>query len=159
MNVSTQPLLDRVAQLSWKRFQRYIGPQYGVFRRKAYSTPDASALNRFSKKLGEPFASEKLQAELPFPGSISRPGVVHETLLIEPPRYMPALWQSLEKGGVHCKVHSFAHMGEVYALPEPIVFMCTGVGSARLCADPNVYPIRGQLVLLKPQALDLPSCS
>jgi glycine/D-amino acid oxidase-like deaminating enzyme len=39
----------------------------------------------------------------------------------------------------------------VAALPENLVFNCTGLGSAGLFGDQGLVPVRGQLAILLPQ--------
>ena len=43
-------------------------------------------------------------------------------------------------------------MAQVAALPEAVVFNCTGLGAAALFGDTGMTPARGQLVILQPQA-------
>jgi glycine/D-amino acid oxidase-like deaminating enzyme len=40
---------------------------------------------------------------------------------------------------------------QVAALPEPTVFNCTGLGAAALFGDASMTPVRGQLLVLRPQ--------
>jgi hypothetical protein len=40
---------------------------------------------------------------------------------------------------------------EVQALPEKVVFNCTGLGAKALFSDDDLVPIRGQLTFLVPQ--------
>ena len=44
-------------------------------------------------------------------------------------------------------------MGEaaVLKLPEPVIVNCTGLGTRNIWADPKLYPVKGHLVLLRPQ--------
>jgi glycine/D-amino acid oxidase-like deaminating enzyme len=46
---------------------------------------------------------------------------------------------------------AFVSPQEVLQLSEPIIVNCTGLGSRALWDDCRVYPIKGQLALLKPE--------
>src|SRR3546814_12494794 len=48
-------------------------------------------------------------------------------------------------------VRDFHTPADITALPEALVFNCTGLGSNRLFGDAELQPMRGQLAVLLPQ--------
>jgi glycine/D-amino acid oxidase-like deaminating enzyme len=48
-------------------------------------------------------------------------------------------------------VKEFRSREEIAALPEPIIFNCTGLGARSLFDDQGLIPVRGQLEVLLPQ--------
>jgi glycine/D-amino acid oxidase-like deaminating enzyme len=40
---------------------------------------------------------------------------------------------------------------DITALPEQVVINCTGLGSKALFNDPDLVPLKGQLIVLEPQ--------
>jgi len=53
-------------------------------------------------------------------------------------------------GGI-IRVRGFASPAEIAALPEKLVFNCTGLGSRDLFGDKELRPVRGQVAILLPQ--------
>jgi glycine/D-amino acid oxidase-like deaminating enzyme len=49
------------------------------------------------------------------------------------------------------EVRKFAAPADIAALPESLVFNCTGLGSRELFGDQDLRPARGQLAILEPQ--------
>ncbi|MFQ3582614.1 FAD-dependent oxidoreductase [Chloracidobacterium validum] len=65
--------------------------------------------------------------------------------VVETPRYLPYLVQRFETGGgviVERQVSSLDEVGADY----PLIINCTGLGARQLVNDPEVFPIRGQVV-------------
>ena len=72
-------------------------------------------------------------------------------MLIEPNIYLRQLMRDILLSGGRIHVRSFASPQDIAALPETLVFNCTGLGSRALFGDEKLHPVRGQLVLLLPQ--------
>ena len=49
------------------------------------------------------------------------------------------------------EIRRFATPADLAALPESLVFNCTGLGSRDLFNDQDLHPARGQLAILEPQ--------
>ncbi len=98
------------------------------------------------------FSSQAL-TRLPIAG-LEQPGSAHETLLITPPVYLPWLVGRLRERGCAFSFRRFDSASQVAALPDTAVINCLGMGSKPLYSDSRLVPIRGRLVLLKPQRLD-----
>jgi glycine/D-amino acid oxidase-like deaminating enzyme len=84
----------------------------------------------------------------PFPWPVTRRFV---TMMIEPSTYLPALLREVRLAGARVVVGELRSVDEVAALPEPVVFNCTGLGSRKLFGDDELVAMRGQLVVLLPQ--------
>lgn len=141
--------LDRWVRRSAERFLKLRGETYGVYERPNYATPGAgSALTRLPTDL---FPTRELDA-LPF-ATAPRAGRVHQTLLIEPPVYLPRLLRRVFDLGGLVLTRAFEHAEQVAALRQRVVVNCLGLGSKALFPDPALQPMRGQLVLLPPQQL------
>jgi glycine/D-amino acid oxidase-like deaminating enzyme len=73
------------------------------------------------------------------------------SMLIEPAIYLNALLRDFHLDGGRITVREFAAKAELAALPEPLLFNCTGLGAKTLFNDSELTPIRGQLTFLLPQ--------
>jgi glycine/D-amino acid oxidase-like deaminating enzyme len=73
-------------------------------------------------------------------------------MFIEPPIYLPALMRDVRDAGSQIHVRRFSDAAEVLALDEPVIINCTGLGTRALFGDNELIPVKGQLVVLKPQA-------
>jgi len=61
------------------------------------------------------------------------------------------LIRDLELGGGRIAVREFANPADIAALPERLVFNCTGLGARALFSDEELRPARVQLAILLPQ--------
>jgi hypothetical protein len=73
-------------------------------------------------------------------------------LRFEPSIYLDALMRDVIAFGGRIVVRKFDTPRDLAALPESIVVNCTGLGSATLFDDRELVPVKGQLVVLVPQA-------
>lgn len=72
-------------------------------------------------------------------------------LLIEPPLFLDALTTDFRIAGGRFVVGEIHSPAEIQALPEKLVFNCTGLGAKALFQDAELTPVRGQLTFLVPQ--------
>ncbi|MFK7843517.1 MAG: FAD-dependent oxidoreductase [Sphingorhabdus sp.] len=75
------------------------------------------------------------------------------TIMIDPTHYMTALMQDLKEMGVTFFTKNFLDQSQIAQLPEKVIANCIGLGARDLFVDNKMYPIRGQLTLLKAQSL------
>jgi len=72
-------------------------------------------------------------------------------MMIEPPMFLDALTEDFRIAGGKLVVGELKTPAEVQALPEKLVFNCTGLGAKALFGDKELTPARGQLTFLVPQ--------
>jgi len=134
------------AEYSWRRFQLMVGDDYGVRWLPTYTerrTPETPLLPTFppvNRVLGpreHPFPVENL--------------VRYDTLYVETGRFLRQLMRDIQIAGGRIEQRRFASPAEVAALPERLVFNCTGLGARELFGDAELQPARGQLAVLLPQ--------
>lgn len=131
---------------SWRRFQIMVGEDYGVRWLTTYTEDSGgppSLLDAYhpgSRRLGP--------AEHPFPVAEL---LSFETMYVETSRFLRQLMRDIELAGGRFAVRRFASPAEIAALPERLVFNCTGLGARALFGDTELHPVRGQLAILLPQ--------
>ncbi len=135
------------AAYSWRRFQISVGEDEGVRWLPTYTEtsdgPDREIFPTF------PPASRMVDpTDHPFPvASLAR----YDTLYVETGRYLRRLMESVLGAGGRIAVRRFTAPAEIAALPERLVFNCTGLGARDLFGDSELEPVRGQLAVLLPQ--------
>jgi len=72
-------------------------------------------------------------------------------MYVETGRYLRQMIRDVQVAGGRIEVRRFASPADIAALPERLVFNCTGLGSRDLFGDRELHPIRGQLAILEPQ--------
>lgn len=72
-------------------------------------------------------------------------------MIMEPPMLLNSLITDFRVAGGRVVVGEMKSTAEVQALPEKMVFNCTGLGAKALFDDKELMPIRGQLTFLVPQ--------
>jgi glycine/D-amino acid oxidase-like deaminating enzyme len=136
----------RALDYSWRRFQIMVGEDYGIRWLPTYTEadgPDAKLLETFP-----PVNRVLRQAEHPFPLD----GVLrYDTMYVETGRYLRQMIRDVQIAGGRIEVRKFAAPTDIAALPESLVFNCTGLGSRELFGDQDLHPARGQLAILEPQ--------
>jgi glycine/D-amino acid oxidase-like deaminating enzyme len=132
---------------SWRRFQIMVGDDYGVRWLPTY----AETSGGLERQLLPTFPPDNrlLRAdEHPFPvANMTR----YDTLYVETGRYLRQMIRDVELAGGRIAIRDFATPADVAALPERLVFNCTGLGARDLFGDTELRPVRGQLAILLPQ--------
>ena len=136
----------RALDYSWRRFQIMVGDDYGIRWLPTYverRSPEARLLESF------PPVNRLLRpAEHPFPlDSVLR----YDTMYVETGRYLRQMVRDVRIAGAKIEVRKFTSPADISALPESLVFNCTGLGSRELFGDQELQPARGQLAILEPQ--------
>jgi D-amino-acid oxidase len=135
------------ADYSWRRFQIMVGDDYGIRWLPTYAEtsggPEPQLLPTF------PPGSRLLSPdEHPFPVEhMTR----YDTLYVETGRYLRQLTRDVQMAVGEIRVREFATPADIAALPERLVFNCTGLGARTLFDDQELVPVRGQLAVLLPQ--------
>ena len=70
---------------------------------------------------------------------------------IEPSIYLDALMNDFLNWGGKVVIRKFETPRDVATLTENVIVNCTGLGSKALFNDPDLVPLKGQLVVLIPQ--------
>ncbi len=135
------------ADYSWRRFQILVGEDYGVRWLPTYNESNGISDNRVIPTF--PAAWRTLAAsEHPFPvASLNR----YDTLYVETGRFLRQLMRDFLAAGGRFVIRRFASAADLVALPEPLLFNCTGLGARELFGDAELIPVRGQLAILLPQ--------
>ena len=132
---------------SWRRFQIMVGDDYGIRWLPTYTETDGGAepallatfppINRVLGAQEHPFPVERM--------------LRYDTLYVETGRYLRQMIRDLQIAGGRIAVRRFATPADIAALPERLVFNCTGLGARDLFGDAELRPARGQLAILLPQ--------
>lgn len=133
---------------SWRRFQIMVGDDYGIRWLPTYE--------ELGQPLGQgdwldpyyPNARELAPSDHPFP--IDKM-VRFDTMYVETGRFLGRLTTDVLTAGGKIAVRDFHSPADITALPERLVFNCTGLGSRALFGDTGLQPVRGQLAILLPQ--------
>lgn len=135
------------AEYSWRRFQIMVGDDYGIRWLPTYVETDDGAEQPLFPNF--PPESRMLGAnEHPFPiAQLAR----YDTIYVETGRYLRQLTRDLQIAGGTIRIRDFRTPADIAALPERLVFNCTGLGARALFGDEELTPIRGQLAILLPQ--------
>jgi glycine/D-amino acid oxidase-like deaminating enzyme len=70
---------------------------------------------------------------------------------IEPSIYLDALMTDFLNWGGKVVIRKFETPRDIAMLAENVIVNCTGLGSKELFKDPDLVPLKGQLVVLVPQ--------
>jgi glycine/D-amino acid oxidase-like deaminating enzyme len=136
----------RALDYSWRRYQIMVGDDYGIRWLPTYvetDSPDAKLIATFP-----PINRMLTPVEHPFPWSSA---LRYDTMYVETGRYLRQMTRDVQVAGGRIEVRRFATPADIAALPESLVFNCTGLGSRDLFGDQELHPIRGQLAILEPQ--------
>jgi glycine/D-amino acid oxidase-like deaminating enzyme len=73
------------------------------------------------------------------------------TIMADPPIYLNALVRDFQMAGGRIVPREFFSRAELLDLAEPVIVNCTGLGAQELFADKEMFPVKGQLIVLLPQ--------
>lgn len=143
------------ARFAFRRYQSLAGDQYAVRWLPLYTLsttgPHTPAPPESPYSEIDPLYPEK---KLLAPGEnpFDVPYVYRrDSMLIEPAIYLNALMRDFYIAGGRIVVREFRDRRELLALPQKLIFNCTGLGAGALFGDPEITPVKGQLVFLLPQ--------
>lgn len=131
---------------SWWRFQLLVGDEYGVRWLPTYETGSGPA-SPFMRPY-EPGMEDLPGAANPFP---DEPVRRYHTMYVETGRYLRQLTRDFLAAGGRFVIRRLDSLDYIAALPEAVVFNCTGLGARELVGDEGLVPKRGQLAILLPQ--------
>ena len=143
------------ARYAYRRYQIMTDPKYGIrwmrnyfLARQPFSSPLTGGQFGLIHDL-MPELRDLQPGEHPFHGF---PYVRQfDGVIVEPPIYLAAMLTEVRIAGGKVVVGEVHSREEVQALPEKLVFNCTGLGAKALFGDEELTPIRGQLTFLLPQ--------
>jgi D-amino-acid oxidase len=143
----------QAVRIAYQRLQLLAGPKYGISWINNYAPTNNEQAGRGTNML----MPDDLQGarvilqpgEHPFPMkyAIERP-----EMRIEPSIYLDALMDDFLAWGGKVVIRKFETPRDVTTLAENVIVNCTGLGAKALFNDPELMPLKGQLVVLTPQA-------
>jgi len=146
-----------VAQLNWAArishhaYTNLTGPEYGIRWLEWYTLSDTPFDSDFSgsEEAAKLYAYKGTlgPGEHPFPVPYAQHFV---TMQIDPGVLLRRLTRDVQLAGGKFVVRNFHDVSAVLALPESVIFNCTGLGSRQLFGDDQLTAAKGQLVFLPP---------
>jgi len=138
-------------RLSYRHFQTLIGGPYGVtWRRNYFVTDERQDFGPLSHSTADtlPEMTVLEPGQHPFGHHwLQR----FSAMQIEPMVYLQAMLEDILTAGGKVVVRKFNAPAELAAVPEEVVFNCTGLGARALFGDATMIAARGQLVVFLPQ--------
>jgi glycine/D-amino acid oxidase-like deaminating enzyme len=143
---------QQAVRIAYRQLQLLAGPRYGISWIYNYALMDQAPTGRGGNPLMPPeISSESVvlgPGEHPFP---TRYAIQRPEMRFEPSIYLEALMQDVMAFGGKIRIRKFETPRDFATLDEPLIVNCTGLGSKALFGDPNLIPLKGQLVVLIPQ--------
>jgi glycine/D-amino acid oxidase-like deaminating enzyme len=147
--------LVAAANYAYRRYQIMVGARYGVRWMRNYSCShhpfNEGGLLGATSPIRDllPERRDLTAGEHPFTGyAFVRQ---FDTPIVEPPVYLAAMLDEFRIAGGKIRVGEIADIAAIQALPEKLVFNCTGLGARQLFGDDELIPVKGQLTILLPQ--------
>jgi glycine/D-amino acid oxidase-like deaminating enzyme len=143
----------QAVRIAYRRLQLLVGPRYGITWIKQYAPTNNEQAGRGSNQL--------LPADLQGSRVVLQPGehpfptkyaVERDEMRIEPSIYLDALMYDFQMWGGKVVIRKFETPRDIAALGENVIVNCTGLGAKALFSDPELTPLKGQLVVLVPQS-------
>ncbi len=139
------------SHFAYRYFQNLVGQHYGISWRENYylSQQPTQQISWEQQLLSDILRRTPVpERDHPFKGYI----VTHYlSMHIEPAPYLSAVLADFRLAGGHVVIREFPDARAMNSLAEPLIVNCTGLAAGVLFNDPDVLPIKGQLVVLAPQ--------
>src|SRR4029079_1576253 len=134
----------RALDYSWRRFQIMVGDDYGIRWLPLYveaDSPEEKVIASFP-----PINDMLRPAEHPFPlDGVRR----YDTMYVETGRYLRQMIRDVQLAGGKIEVRRFATPAEIAAVPEALVFNCTGLGTRGLFNDQELESRRAPRAVVR----------
>jgi D-amino-acid oxidase len=143
----------QAVRIAYQRLQLLAGPKYGITWIKQYAPTNNEQAGRGTNQLlpadlqGERIILQP--GEHPFPTTYA---IERDEMRIEPSIYLDALMTDFLLWGGKVVIRKFDTPRDIAALSENVIVNCTGLGAKAIFNDPELMPLKGQLVVLIPQA-------
>jgi glycine/D-amino acid oxidase-like deaminating enzyme len=139
--------------IAYRQLQLLAGPKYGISWIYNYSPADElpqppQGVNQLLPDSARTGSVVLQPGPHPFPTKYAIEG---EQMRIEPSIYLDALVQDVLAAGGRIKIHKFETPRDFMALDEAVIVNCTGLGAKALVNDPELIPLKGQLIVMVPQ--------
>jgi D-amino-acid oxidase len=146
-----RPEFKEILEISYNTFKSSIPNGFGVSERPNYTKTPSHNLDIVLELSPNLIPPRQSLARMPFENH-TYPGFVYQTLLIEPPIFLPKLDADLRSKNVQFVARTFSDATDVLTtVQQNVIVNCTGLGSKQIWNDGQVTPIKGQLALLRPQ--------
>jgi len=141
--------LDWAVRVSHHAYTSLTGPRYGIRWLEGYVLTDTPRRDSRRSSFDDLFTyrAHLEPGEHPFGNRYARRAV---TMQIDPGTLLRQLTDDVYNAGGKLVIRNFETLDDVLALPEPVVFNCTGLGASALFDDEGLMPVKGQLVFLPP---------
>ena len=143
------------AQFAYRRYQIMMGPRWGVRWMRNYYLSHEPFNEGGYIGMDSPLRELMPEHRDLAPGEHPFADYAHvrqfDTPVIEPPVYLAAMLDEFRIAGGRVRVGEIADLAALQALPEKLVFNCTGLGAKALFGDAELTPVKGQLTVLLPQ--------
>lgn len=143
-----------------EQYERVEKKSFEVFKRIAeQQNPDLPGVawvesyrifNSADERLkNPPFCIKNLEHTTINCNSTLLPVARYESIVVDISQYLPALLTKVQKLGATVEIRAFQDRNDIQALPEKIVFNCTGLGAREIFNDTNMVPVQGHVVAFK----------
>ena len=133
---------------SWRRWQIMVGDDYGVRWLPTYEETRGPGHQGDWLEPYYPDSRRLSDSQHPFPITDV---VGYDTMYVETGRFLRQMMRDIQVAGGRFEIRDFPALDAIAALPERLVFNCTGLGARHLFGDTELQPVRGQLAVLLPQ--------
>jgi glycine/D-amino acid oxidase-like deaminating enzyme len=142
----------RAVEIAYRQLQLLAGPKYGISWIPNFSPTDTEPTTGGTNLLLPDSVRTGMlvlgPGEHPFPFKYA---IERADMRIEPSIYLDALVGDVLAHGGRIVIRRFETPRDLMALEESVVVNCTGLGAKALFGDPELMPLKGQLIVLIPQ--------
>jgi D-amino-acid oxidase len=148
----------RAVEIAYRQLQLLAGPKYGISWIYNYALSDTLPTGQGGGGGGgaNPLLPDSVrtgsvvldQHEHPFPFKYA---IERTEMRIEPSIYLDALVSDVIANGGRIVIRKFDTPRDLMSLEENVIVNCTGLGAKALFGDPELIPLKGQLIVLIPQ--------
>jgi glycine/D-amino acid oxidase-like deaminating enzyme len=139
-------------RIAYRQLQLLVGPKYGVSWIYNYAPVDDPKMGRGTNPLMPDDTRTGNVVLGPGEHPFSYPYAIQRMeLRFEPSIYLEALMQDVVAFGGKIRIRKFESPRDLMTLEESLIVNCTGLGAKTLFGDPELIPLKGQLVVLIPQ--------
>lgn len=141
-----------IVKRAYRLMQNYVGERHGVEWRPNYFVSDEAFRDTTTLSPTGPLLETQPEFRDLAPGQHSLPWRhlrSFQSMMMEPNRYLRTLLEEFFAAGGRLVRRDLRSLTET---PERMVCNCLGLGAREVAGDSTLVPIRGQLVVLLPQA-------
>lgn len=146
-DLTNKALHDSMAKETFLYYKQCIDKK--IYKGLSYSTTVIMDIKNPVAEFVPDGLIQSKSVKVDFGNGVLHDAEIYNTILMDGDQLLNELYEEAKSKSIVFKEKKLENLDDVLALPEEVIFNCTGNGSAKLFNDQNMVPYSGHLIYVK----------